>query len=38
MNEVYVEKLVSLVKQDIIGINEIKNAEYKTEVEKRLAN
>jgi hypothetical protein len=36
MNEIYIEKLISLIKQGLITVNDIKNATYKAEVEKRL--
>ena len=38
MNELYIQKLISLVKQGIITVASIKSAEYKAEVEKRLAS
>jgi hypothetical protein len=36
INEVYLEKLLSLIRQGIISVEDIKNAEYKAEVERRL--
>lgn len=36
MNELYVDKLISLVKAGLITIEDIKNEEYKTEVKRRL--
>lgn len=37
MNEIYIEKLISLIKQNIITVDDIKNADYKAEVQKRLS-
>lgn len=36
LNEVYIEKLISLISQGVITVNDIKSAVYKSEVEKRL--
>ncbi len=36
MNELYIEKLISLIKQGIITVEQIKDATYKTEVANRL--
>jgi hypothetical protein len=36
MNEIYIEKLMSLINQRIISKEQIKDATYKVEVERRL--
>lgn len=36
MNKLYIEKLLSLVLQDIITIDEIKNEEYKIKITEML--
>lgn len=38
MNEIYLEKLISLIKQGIITISDIKNIDYKIEIENRLSS
>lgn len=38
INELYIQKLINLIHNNIITINDIKNAEYKIEVETRLAS
>lgn len=37
MNELYIQKLLRLIAAKIITIDDIKNFEYKTEVESRLS-
>lgn len=37
INELYVEKLLRLIENGIITVNDIVNTEYKTEVENRLS-
>lgn len=36
MNELYVQKLINLINSGVITVDDIKNAEYKTEVRSRL--
>lgn len=36
MNELYIQKLINLVKNGVITTEDIKNVEYKVEVERRL--
>lgn len=36
MNELYIEKIIRLINVGLITVEDIKNAEYKTEVENRL--
>ena len=37
MNNIYIEKLVRLVKAGLIAVADIKDAAYRAEVESRLA-
>lgn len=37
MNELYIKKLISLINQGVITIDDIKNETYKAEISKRLS-
>lgn len=37
LNELYIEKLLRLILNGVITVEDIKDVEYKTEVEARLA-
>ena len=38
INELYIQKLLRLIESNIIAIADIKNTDYKTEIELRLNN